>query len=56
MDVLAPVAERDVAARDLAELARTTLDDHWAVAAIPSERRALLLERADAAALRPVHG
>lgn len=56
MHVLTPVAERDLAARDLAELARTTLDDHWAVAAIPSERRALLLERADAAALRPGDG
>jgi hypothetical protein len=56
MHVLTRVAERDVAARDLAELARTTLDDHWAVAAIPSERRGLLLERADAAALRPGDG
>ncbi len=56
MHVLTPVAERDLAARDLAELARTTLDDHWAVAAIPSERRALLLERAAAAALRPGDG
>lgn len=56
MHVLTPVAERDLAARDLAELARTTLDEHWAVAAIPIERRALLLERADAAALRPGDG
>jgi hypothetical protein len=56
MHVLTPAAERDLAARDLAELARTTLDDHWAVAAIPDERRALLLERADAAALRPGDG
>ncbi len=56
MHVLTPVAERDLAARDLAELARTTLDEHWAVAAIPVERRALLLERADAAALRPGDG
>ncbi|WP_396199778.1 hypothetical protein [Gemmatimonas sp.] len=56
MHVLTPVAERDLAARDLAELARTTLDEHWAVAAIPLERRALLLERADAAALRPGDG
>ncbi len=52
MPVLSPATDRDLAARDLAELARTTLDEHWAVAAIPSERRALLLERADAAALR----
>jgi len=56
MQVLTRVAERDLAARDLAELARTTLDDHWAVAAIPGERRVLLLERADAAALRPGDG
>ncbi|MBY0489504.1 MAG: hypothetical protein K2R93_06655 [Gemmatimonadaceae bacterium] len=56
MHVLTPTAERDGAARDLAELARTTLDEHWAVAAIPVERRALLLERADAAALRPGDG
>jgi hypothetical protein len=56
MSVLTPAAERDLAARALAELARTTLDDHWAVAAIPAERRALLLERADAAALRPGDG
>ena len=56
MHVLTPVADRDLAARDLAELARTTLDDHWAVNAIPTERRVLLLERADAAALRPGDG
>jgi hypothetical protein len=56
MHVLTPVAERDRAAKDLAELARTVLDDHWAVAAIPGERRVLLLERADAAALRPGDG
>ncbi len=56
MHVLTPTAERDSAARELAELARATLDDHWAVAAIPAERRALLLERADAAALLPGDG
>lgn len=56
MHVLTPAADRDLAARDLAELARTTLDEHWAVAAVPSERRVLLLERADAAALRPGDG
>jgi len=56
MQVLTREAERDLAARGLAELARITLDDHWAVAAIPSERRVLLLERADAAALRPGDG
>ncbi len=51
MHVLTPVTDRELAARELAELARTTLDEHWAVAAIPSERRTLLLERAEAAAL-----
>jgi hypothetical protein len=56
MHVLTPVADRDLAARELAELARTTLDEHWAVAAVPSERRALLLERADAASLLPGDG
>lgn len=56
MHVLTPAADRDLAARDLAELARATLDEHWAVAAIPAERRALLLERADAAALLPGDG
>lgn len=56
MHVLTPVAGSDLVARELAELARTTLDDHWAVAAIPTERRTLLLERADAAALRPGEG
>lgn len=56
MPVLTPAVDRDLAARDLAELARATLDEHWAVAAIPAERRALLLERADAAALREGDG
>jgi len=56
MHVLSPAADRDLAARDLAELARATLDEHWAVAAIPAERRSLLLERADAAALLPGDG
>jgi len=56
MPVLTPAADRDLAARDLATLARTTLDEHWAVAAIPAERRALLLERAEVAALRPGDG
>lgn len=56
MHVLSPAADRDLAARDLAELARTTLDEHWAVAAIPAERRSLLLERAEAAALLPGDG
>lgn len=56
MPVLSSATDRDLAARALAELARTTLDEHWAVAAIPAERRALLLERADAAALRSGDG
>jgi hypothetical protein len=51
MQVLSPAAERDLAARDLATLARSTLDEHWAVAAVPAERRTLLLERAEAASL-----
>ena len=51
MQVLSPAAERDLAARELATLARSTLDEHWAVAAVPAERRALLLERAEAASL-----
>jgi hypothetical protein len=51
MHVLAQAAEREVVAHELALLARTTLEDHWAVAAIPPERRALLIERAEAGAL-----
>ena len=35
MHVLTTATDRDLAARELAELARTTLDEHWAVAAIP---------------------
>ena len=53
MQVLSPAAERDLAARELATLARSTLDEHWAVAAVPAERRTLLLERAEAASLVP---
>lgn len=56
MPVLSPAADRDLAARTLAELARTTLDEHWAVAAISAERRTLLLERAEAGALRTGDG
>ena len=37
-------------------LAKSTLDEHWAVAAVPADRRALLLERAEAAALKPGDG
>ncbi len=56
MHVLTPASERDIAARDLALLAKAALDEHWAVSAIPPERRALLLERADAASLVPGDG
>lgn len=56
MHVLTPATERDIAARELAALARATLDEHWAVSAIPAERRTLLLERADAASLVPGDG
>jgi len=56
MGVLTAVAERDLAGRELAMLAKSTLDEHWAVTAIPAERRALLLERAEAAALVPGDG
>ena len=56
MQVLSPATERDLAARELANLARTTLDEHWAVAAVPAERRVLLLERAEAASLVPGDG
>ncbi len=56
MQVLSPATERDLAARELATLAKSTLDEHWAVAAVPAERRALLLERAEAASLVPGDG
>jgi len=56
MHVLTPANEWDLAARDLAQLAKAALDEHWAVSAIPPERRALLLERADAASLVPGDG
>ncbi len=56
MHVLTPAAERDIAIRELAALARATLDEHWAVSAISADRRTLLLERADAASLVPGDG
>ena len=56
MQVLIPAADRDLAARELAILAKSTLDEHWAVAAVPAERRALLMERAEAASLVPGDG
>jgi hypothetical protein len=51
MHVLTPVADRDRADREFSALARSTLDDHWAVAAVAPDRRALLDERAEVAAL-----
>lgn len=51
MQVLKPAQERELAMRDLAIIAKATLDEHWAVAAVPAERRTLLLERAEAASL-----
>ena len=51
MHVLTPTADRDHIARELMDLARSTLDEHWAVSAVVPERRVLLLERAEAAAL-----
>lgn len=56
LHVLIPVATGELAGRELAILAKSTLDEHWAVAAIPAERRALLMERAEAAALKPGDG
>ena len=56
MHVLVPAAFVDQAAVELAAHARATLDEHWAVAAIPTDRRALLLGRAEAAALKPGDG
>ncbi len=51
MHVLTPAVERDFISRELVVLAKSTLDEHWAVSAVPAERRALLMERAEAAAL-----
>lgn len=56
MGMLAAIVEDDTAARDIADRARMTLDEHWAVAGLPADRRRLLLERADAAALKPGEG
>lgn len=50
MHVLTGQADRSVDQRDLLAVARASLDEHWAVAAVPPERRALLLGRADEAA------
>ena len=51
MHVLTPVAERERVEGEFAALAKNTLDEHWAVAAIATDRRALLVERAEIAAL-----
>ncbi len=51
MHVLTPVAERERVEREFAALAKNTLDEHWAVAAVATDRRALLVERAEIAAL-----
>ncbi|MBU6366495.1 MAG: hypothetical protein KJT01_09830 [Gemmatimonadetes bacterium] len=56
MPLVTPATERAPLERELATLARAVLDDHWAVAAIPAERRQLLLERAESAALMPGEG
>ena len=51
MHVLTPVADRDRVDREFMALAKSTLDEHWAVAAVALDRRSLLYERAEAAAL-----
>ena len=56
MQVLIPATVGDPATVELAAHAKTLLDEHWAVAAIPADRRALLLGRAEAAALKPGDG
>lgn len=56
MHVLTPVADRERAQREFAALAKSTLDEHWAVAAVATDRRALLVERAEVAALAPGDG
>lgn len=55
--VLAGQTERSLdQQRDALAAARATLDEHWAVSAVPLERRALLLERADEAAVAAGEG
>ena len=51
MALLTPVSDREGEM-----LARTALDQHWAVAAIPPERRELLLERVSSARLQDSDG
>jgi hypothetical protein len=56
MHVLANQSDRTLDQRDLLAVARATLDEHWAVSAVPQERRTLLLERADEAAVAAGEG
>lgn len=56
MHVLTGQSDRLLDQRDVLAVARATLDEHWAVAAVPAERRALLLERADEAAVASGEG
>jgi hypothetical protein len=51
MHVVTPATDRIVISGELAALARATLEEHWAVVAVPTDRRALLLERAEGASL-----
>ncbi len=51
MHVLTGQFDRTLDQRDALAVARATLDEHWAVSAVPIERRVLLLERADEAAV-----
>ncbi len=51
MHALAGQTDRSLDQRDALAVARATLDEHWAVSAVPLERRLLLLERADEAAV-----
>jgi hypothetical protein len=56
MHVLAGHSDHTIDQRDLLAVARATLDDHWAVTAVPPDRRRLLLERADEAAVATGEG
>ncbi len=56
MHVLTGQSDRTLDQRDALAVARATLDEHWAVSAVPVERRTLLLERADEAAVAAGEG
>jgi hypothetical protein len=56
MHVLSGQSDQTIDQRDLLAVARATLDEHWAVSAVPADRRRLLLERADEAAVAPGEG